>query len=146
MTRYRKVTALAVAAALLTAGCSSIEGENNYHRMLIPARQLNVSPSLQIPAESLVAAGIVYFIVDPLAPNWKVEVEPLGQHRYRMGLTMKRFITGGEGEAAVVVKRAAEKLRKEGGYSEFALLEFSEGIESHVLIAQRLAHAVVELR
>ena len=146
MTRHLKVTAIAAAVALLAAGCSSIEGENNYHRMLIPAKQLNVSPSLQIPAESLVAAGIVYFIVDPLAPNWKVEVETLGQHRYRMALTMKRFITGGEGEAVVVAKRAAEKLRKDGGYRGFELLEFAEGIESHVLIAQRVAHALVELR
>ena len=146
MTRALKLTAIAALATLLFPACTSIEGDNSPSRMLIPARQLNVSPSLQIPAEALVAAGVIYFIVDPLAPNWKVEVEPVGKHRYRMALTMKRFITGGEGEAAVVVKRAAEKLRKEGGYSEFALVEFSEGIESNVLIAQRLAHAVVELR
>lgn len=146
MTRYLKSTAIAVGLSLLASGCSTIEGENKYHRMLIPARQLNVSPSLQIPAESLVAAGIVFLVIDPLAPNWKVEVEPLGERRYRMALTMKRFITGGEGEAAVVAKRAAEKLRKEGGYREFELLEFAEGIESRVPIAQRVAHAVVELR
>jgi hypothetical protein len=133
------------AAALLASGCSSIDDYNG-PRTLIPARTLNVSPSLTIPAESLVAAGIVFLVVDPLAPNWKVEVEPIGAQRYRIELTMKRFITGGEGEAGTVVKRTAEKLRKEGGYSDYALLEMSEGIESHVLIAQRVAHAVVELR
>ena len=138
--------ALAALLALAALGaCSSIEGDHP-ERLLIPAKQLNVSPSLTIPAESLVAAGIVFFVVDPLAPNWKVEVESLGLRRYRLALTMKRFITGGEGEAAQVVRRAAEKLRKEGGYAEYAMLEFSEGIESHVLIAQRVAQAVVELR
>ena len=142
----RLAAACALAAlALLAAGCSSIEDYNG-PRPLIPARTLNVSPSLTIPAESLVAAGIVFFVVDPLAPNWKVEVESMGARRYRIELTMKRFITGGEGEAGNVVKRTAEKLRKEGGYAEYALLELSEGIESHVLIAQRVAHAVVELR
>jgi hypothetical protein len=58
-----------------------------------------VSPSLAISAEAMVAAGIVYAIVDPLAPNWKVQVEPLGARRYRVNMTMKRFFTGGEGES-----------------------------------------------
>ena len=136
---------LLVAVLLHAAGCSSMEGENR-HRTLIPARTLNVSPSLKIPAESLVAAGIVFAVIDPLAPNWKVEVKAIGQHRYRVEMTMKRFITGGEGEVGQVMRRTAEKLRQEGGYAEYALLELSEGIESRVPIAQRVAHAVVELR
>ena len=143
MMRHRIACTIA-AAALLASGCSSMEGENG-PRTLIPARQLNVSPSLSIPAESLVAAGIVFLVIDPLAPNWKVEVEPIDARRYRIELTMKRFITGGEGEAGTVVKRTAEKLRKERGYSYYALLEMSEGIESRVPIAQRVAHAVVQL-
>jgi hypothetical protein len=59
---------------------------------------------------------------------------------------MKKFITGGEGESAAVLRRTAETLRKGRGFSEYAILEHSEGIESHVLIAQRVAHAVIELR
>jgi hypothetical protein len=144
----RKLTSAALAGALFAAaGCSSTDsGGDSPHRMLVPARQLNVSPSLTIPAEAFAVAAIAWVIIDPLAPNWKVEVESMGQHRFRVDLTMKRFITGGEGEAAAVVKRTAEKLRKEGGYVEYALLELTEGIESRVPIAQRVAHAVVELR
>jgi hypothetical protein len=105
-----------------------------------------VSPSLHIPAEGILLAGIIYWIVDPLAPNWKVEVEPLGTRRYRLNLTMKRFISGGEGESTQVLRRAAQKLQHEGGYSDYLLLSYTEGIESKVTIAQRVASGVVELR
>ena len=142
----RKLKAVLIASVVAgAAACSSMDGDN-YHRSLIPARTLHVTPSLTIPAESLVAAGIVFLIIDPLAPNWKVEVESLGVRRYRIGMTMKRFITGGEGEVGPVFRRAAEKLRQEGGFSEYALLELTEGIESRVPIAQRVAQGVIELR
>ena len=135
----------AAAAVLALAGCSSMDDYTG-PRTLIPARTLNVSPSLQIPAEGIAAGLLIYAIVDPLAPNWKVDVEPLGTRRYRVNLTMKRFITGGEGESTQVFRRAAEKLQHEGGFSEYAVLSFSEGIESKVTIAQRVASGVVELR
>ena len=137
--------ALLAAALVALGGCSSMDDYTG-PSTLIPARQLNVSPSLQIPVEGLIAAGIIYAIIDPLAPNWKVDVEPLGTRRYRVNLTMKRFITGGEGESTQVFRRAAEKLQHEGGFSEYAILSFSEGIESKVTIAQRVASGVVELR
>ena len=136
---------VAAAAVLALAGCSSMDDYTG-PRTLIPARTLNVSPSLMIPAEGVVAAGLIYAIVDPLAPNWKVDVEPLGTRRYRVNLTMKRFITGGEGESTQVFRRAAEKLQHEGGFDEYAILSYSEGIESKVTIAQRVASGVVELR
>jgi hypothetical protein len=138
------IRALLVGAVLAVCGCSSMDDYTGPNT-LIPARTLDVSPSLHIPAEGIVAAGIVWFIVDPLAPNWKVEVTSLGQRRYALELTMKRFITGGEGESTAVVRRTAEKLRKEGGFSQYAILELSEGIESRVPIAQRVAHAVIEV-
>ena len=137
--------ALAAAALVALAGCHSIDDYTG-PRTLIPARTLDVSPSLSIPAEGIVAGALIYAIIDPLAPNWKVDVEPLGTRRYRVNLTMKRFITGGEGESVQVFRRAAEKLQHESGFSEYAILSFSEGIESKVTIAQRVASGVVELR
>ena len=141
----RIASALVAGAVLALAGCSSTHNPAG-HDTLIPARTFNLSPSHTIPAESIVAGVLIYLMVDPLAPNWKVEVEPLSPTRYRVGLTMKKFITGGEGESTAVLRRTAERLRKERGASEYAILEQSEGIESHVLIAQRVAHAVIELR
>lgn len=140
------LAALLAGVVLAVAGCSTMDGETQKPRMLIPAKQLNVSSSLSIPAESLVAAGVIFLIIDPLAPNWKVEIVPMGARLYRVELTMKRFITGGEGESYQVIRRTAEKLRREGGFNDFFILEQSEGIESRVPIAQRVAHAVVELR
>ena len=145
MIKRTLISALLAGALFAVAGCSSTDSGSD-RRTLIPARELNVSPSLTIPAEAFAVAAIAWVIIDPLAPNWKVEVESMGQRRFRVDLTMKRFITGGEGEASAVVKRTAEKLRREGGYAEYALLELTEGIESRVPIAQRVAHAVVELR
>jgi hypothetical protein len=145
MMARRRLLAVTLWGALSAAGCSSMD-EYSGPRTIIPARTLNVSPSLTLSAEAIVAAGVLYAVIDPLAPNWKVEVEPVGQQRYRVVLTMKRFITGGEGESAQVLRRTAEKLQKQNGYSDYAVLAYSEGIESHVLIAQRVAHGLIELR
>jgi hypothetical protein len=135
---------LIAGAVLAASGCTSTR-EPGAPSTLIPASEFNLSPSHSISAEALVAAGVLYLIIDPLAPNWKVEVEAIGPNRYRVAMTMKKFITGGEGEITPVLRRTAEKLRRERGFSDFAVLERSEGIESHVLIAQRVAHAVIEL-
>jgi hypothetical protein len=136
--------ALLAAAALSLAGCSSIDDIKP--TTLIPARSLNISPSLTIPAETVAAGTLLYFIIDPLAPNWKVQVEPIGQQRYRIAMTMKRFFTGGEGEAGPLLRRTAEKLCEELRCAAYAVLEQSEAIESRVTLAQRVAHAVIELR
>jgi hypothetical protein len=134
----------AAAVALALAGCSTIDEDSP--TTLIPNKTLDISPSLTIPAETLAAYGIIYWFVDPLAPNWRVKVEALGEQRYRVAMTMKRFITGGEGEVLPVLKRAAEKLRVDTASREFVILELTEGIESRVPVAQRVAHAVVQLR
>ena len=133
------------AVAVLAGACTTIEGENR-KSTLIPAKTLNVSPSLSIPAEWFAAAGVVFFVVDPLAPNWKVEVETLSAQRYRIAMTMKRFTNGGEGESDVILRRTAERLVRERGSAGYAVLEQTEGIDSHVTLAQRVAHAVIELR
>ena len=146
--RLSTLSALLLAAMLVAPGCKSVDGDSNMSsaRMLIPAKELVVSSSLTISAEALAAGGIIFLIIDPLAPNWKVEVEPMGTRRYRVAMTMKRFFVGGEGESSTVLRRTAEKLRREGGFDEYAVLEHSEGIQSRVPIAQRVAHAVIELR
>jgi hypothetical protein len=139
----KAVAALAV-VLFSVAACSSIDDGGK--STLIPARQLNLSPSLQIPAETAVAGALIFWFVDPLAPNWRVEVEDLGERRFRVDMTMKRFTTGGDGEVVPVLRRTADKLRREKGYREYSIIELTEGIESRVPIAQRVAHAVIELR
>lgn len=135
---------VAIAAAAVLAGCSSLD-ESKPHT-IIPTRKLHLSESLQIPAETLVAGALIYWFVDPLAPNWQVEVETLGPRRYRIAMRMKRFITGGEGEVVPVLRRTGEKLRRDKGFDDFAIVELNEGIESTIPIARRVAQAVIELR
>lgn len=132
---------LFVVALLGSSGCSSIEGEHR-SRQIVPEKALSVSPS---PTTPIGAGGVAYVTVDPLAPYWKVEVASLGMHRFKVDLTMKRIFTGGEGEVGPVIRRTAERLRQAGGYTGYTLLEQSEGIESRLILAQRVAHAVIEL-
>ena len=139
-----RLTVAVVGLVVALAACSTIDEDRP--NALLPNKALNISPSFKIPAETLAAIGVIYWFVDPLAPNWRVEVEALGEQRFRVAMTMKRFITGGEGEVLPVLKRTAEKLRRDTQSSEFMIVELSEGIESRVPVAQRVAHAVVQLR
>jgi hypothetical protein len=126
--RRRGIDWLLIAAALLAvAGCSSID-TNGSQRAFVPAATANVNPFL-----------------DSLFPNWKVEVAPLGMQRYRVLLTMRRIFIGGEGESGPVLRGVAETLREQGGYTGYVLLDQTEGIKSHLPLAQRVAYAVVEL-
>ena len=137
----RLVPALVLTA--LVCGCSSTN--DNPERFLIPNRTLNISKSLTIPAEGIVAGAIVWFIVDPLAPNWAIEQSQLDADRYRIALTKKRFTTGGDGEAAPVFYRRAEQIARANGGAKYRVLEFTEGIESTVPIARRVAQGVIEV-
>ena len=130
-------------AAALVCGCSSTGDDNN--NFLIPDKTLNISKSLTIPVEGLVAGAIIYMIVDPLAPNWAIEQSQLDGDRYRIALTKKRFTTGGDGEAAPVFYRRAEQIARASGGAKYRVLEFSEGIESTVPIARRVAQGVIEV-
>ena len=57
----------------------------------------------------------------------------------------KRFTTGGDGEAAQVFYRRAAQIVREQGGARYRVVEFSEGVESSVPIAQRVAQGVVEV-
>ena len=135
-----KASVLGIAAALL-AGCSSTDGPKP---VLIPNKELQISRSLAIPAEGIVLATIVYYVVDPLAPNWRIEQHDLGGHRYAFTLRKKRFAAGGDGEASQVFQRRVDALARERGYLGYDILEFTSGIESDALVAQRVARGVVQ--
>ena len=132
-------------AAAFVCGCSSTATSDTPSNLLIPSKTLNISESLQIPAEGLVAGAIIFIVIDPLAPNWKIEQSKLNEDRYRIALTKKRFTTGGDGEAAPVFNRRAEQIALANGDGRYRVLEFSEGIESTVPIARRVAQGVIEV-
>ena len=140
--------------AAVSAGCANTvshgpqvtDSAGNHLSTLIPNKALQVSSGLSLSMENIALIALVDWAVDPLAPNWQLAQTPLGTDRVRISLRKKRFTTGGDGEAAQLFARRAEKLKSEGGYAAYAVLEYTEGIESAVPIAQRVAQGVIELR
>jgi hypothetical protein len=130
--------------AALCGGCTGIDGVSS-RDIIIPPETINVSRSLSIPLEGIAAGAVLYMIIDPLAPNWQIEETSLAGDRYRIALKKKRFTTGGDGEAAQVFYRRAAQIVREKGGVRYRVVEFSEGIESSVPIAQRVAQGVVEV-
>lgn len=136
---------LALAITMLCAGgCTTLESQGT-GSTLIPNQALNVSNSLRIPLESVAAAALIYVVIDPLAPNWHIEQVRLGESRYRIAMRKKRFTTGGDGEALPAFYRRAAQIADERGAPRYRVLEYTEGVDSAVPIAQRVAQGVVEV-
>ncbi len=80
---------------------------------------------------------------NPFAKNWEMNQAQLSDNRYALSLQLKRFHTGGAGEAQIIFKTQAQALRKMLGYQNYAIEEYSEGIVSHTLGARRVASGVI---
>lgn len=130
------------------AGCSSISGTYPRSGPLVPAASLQVTEGYNLPLEKIVTyagvAAVAYMVLDPFAPNWQIEEAKLAPDQYLLQMRMKRFHTGGDGEARVVFSRRAARLAREGGFSGYEIVNYSEGVES-TLIAQRVSEGVIQL-
>jgi hypothetical protein len=98
-----------------------------------------------ITAGAAVAAAAVYMVYDPLAPNWDLTERVLTEDSYRLSLRMKRFNTGGDGDALHIVKRRAQTLQNEQAMAGYRLVQFDQGIDSQTVGARRFAEAVIQL-
>ena len=102
---------------------------------------------MSIPADVIALGASIYLVVDPLAPNWRIEQSDLGAGRYAFALKRKRFTSGGDGEAMQVFQRRVEQLAREQNYASFEVLSFSEGVDSSFpFVAQRVSHGLVQFR
>jgi len=138
--------------AALSAGCAAVssnpgafDASGNSISTLIPDKTFNITPGLALSVESILLGAALYWAVDPLAPNWQLEQAPLGADRVRISLRKKRFTSGGDGEAAQVFARRAERVARAGGYAGYTVMEYTEGIESTLPLAQRVAQGVIQL-
>lgn len=126
----------------LASGCSA-------SKPFIPDKSVWVSPSVSVSYEALagaaLAAAVIWYVADPLAPTWGVARKQLADDRFRLDLRQKKFALGGDGEARQVFYRAAESLAEENGYSGFTIVSYTEGIESGPLLDQRVSRGVVLL-
>ena len=139
----------------LLAGCGSLLSTTNATGTfpkggsLIPATNLAVTPTTTITLEKLIYWGgvgaIAYYVMDPFAPNWDIEEAQFPNDHYVLSLKMKRYYTGGAGEARLVFTRRAKELANTGGFSGYKILEYSEGLESSAAGSQRVAQGVVVL-
>jgi len=139
-------------AAAMTAGCAVIssnpgatDGGGNPVGTLIPNKTLNLTPALALSVENILLGAALYWAVDPLAPNWQLADAADGADRVRISLRKKRFTSGGDGEAAQLFARRAGQIARAGGYAGYDVMEYAEGIESTLPLAQRVAQGVVRL-
>ncbi len=146
-----RLTAACLAAAM-SAGCASVsenpralDASGNAVSTLIPNKTFNLTPAVGLSVENILLGAALYWAVDPLAPNWALEQAQLGAERVRISLRKKRFTSGGDGEAAQVFARRAEQLARAGGYAGYTVMEYTEGIESTLPLAQRVAQGVIRL-
>ena len=131
----RTLRVLAGCGVALLGACQSINGSS-------PAAAPDRALELSIPAD-LLAIG-ASLVVDPIAPNWRIEQHDLGNGRYAIAMIKRRFTTGGDGESPQIFRRRVDQIAREQGFSTYQVLEFSEGIESNMPIAQRVSRGVVQ--
>lgn len=143
---------LAVLAALAGAGCAAVssnpgafDASGHSISTLVPDKTYNLTPAVALSVENILLGAALYWVVDPLAPNWQLEQLQLDADRVRIALRRKRFASGGDGEAAQVFARRAAQLARERGYAGYSVMEYSEGIESTLPLAQRVAQGVIRL-
>ena len=145
--------AAAFLLAALSAGCSSMWSRNpgaigpagDPVSTLIPNQTLQITRSVGLSFENALLGAALYWVVDPLAPNWQLSDTPLGADRVRISLRRKRFASGGDGEAEQLFERHARQLAREGGFSGYSVLEYTEGIESTLPLAQRVSQGLIRL-
>lgn len=89
--------------------------------------------------------GALYYILDPLSPNWEIETKSLPKQQFHLNLKMKRYAVGGAGEARQVFVRQAEQLMAKSKSSAYRELAYSEGMESSLLGSQRTAQGDIVL-
>jgi hypothetical protein len=157
MTPYRQRRLLLAVVTGLLSGCgamnypgpSALDGNFPAQGPILPDTALNLTKSVQIPLEKMVNwglyAGAAWLILDPLAPNWEIEQASFPESHYHLSLKMKRVYAGGAGEARVVFHQRAKDLMRQNGFDTYAVVEYSEGLESSILGSQRVARGVIQL-
>ena len=144
--------------ALALTGCSSqpVNGVRYYPESgaaaggsIVGNSALKLTPNISVEQEKLVIwgayAGVAWLVLDPLAPNWHVEEAPLSDNHIHLSLKMKRYYTGGAGEARAVFHRRAKELMRYNGFDGYQVVEYSESLESSVLGSQRVAVGVIRM-
>jgi len=143
--------ALMLGLAAVLAGCSTIDslpgpGEGaSTQWLLAPAAAITVMQAGTLETPEIAMGVALWALADPLAPNWQIRAAQLDERHVRFSMKQKLLHTGGAGEARQVLKRSAERLALEQGFSEYEITRYEEGIESTRPFARRTVVADVQL-
>nr|WP_323004649.1 hypothetical protein [Denitromonas sp.] len=139
---------LATVAALAMAGCSTVPGPGegaSTQWLLAPAAAVTVLESGYTTNPQLAGMVAAWALLDPLAPNWQIQATRLDERNVRFHLQHKLLHTGGEGEARQVLRRNAERITEQEGFSEYEIVRLEESIDSTRPFARRTMVADVRL-
>ncbi len=129
-------------------GCSSVSGTYPRQGAVIPDASLKLTTNQIWSLEDLIVVGgvsyVLYKVIDPLAPNWDISEARLADDQILLTMKMKRFYTGGAGEARQTFQRRIETLVRERGYAGYEILSYNESLESG-FVPQRKGEGVVQL-
>lgn len=169
MRRDFRRSLVACCLAALAAGCGSLPDTQGGSVLIPDEGEVRVASDLSYTTKELVMAPVamvtlngilkksfdellvfkqpilLYFVYQPFAPNWNLEEGRLNDDTYYFRMQAKRFRTGGDGEAMLLLKRRAQQLQHARGYAGYRIVDYSEGIESDTLAARRYSHGVVQL-
>lgn len=117
---------------------------------IIPDETIELTATQSYPLSDVLGvaaiAAIAWYVVDPLAPNWKVMEGRSADNRWHIDMRKKNFTTGGDGEAIELLHRHAAKLAELQGYRRYQILSYKEGVQSDIPFAHRWARGEIELR
>lgn len=116
---------------------------------ILPNTTVQLAPHVGYTVEGIVGGAAVgallYYVYDPLAPNWSIEERVLNEDTYALSLKAKSFRTGGDGEALQIMKRRAQALQYEKGYTSYRILNFTQGIESSTPFTHAYSEGTIQL-
>lgn len=135
---------LTLACALTLSACSTLQ---DYGATVAGAvgGVMTADDAGYTGAEYTAGALIAYAIYDPFAPTWNIQVTELEPDLRQLDLTMKRLVTGGEGEARQTFVRNARRLALDKGYAGFDIVRYEEGMDSSRPFARRVASGEIRL-
>jgi hypothetical protein len=162
LSTFKSCIAALVIASLLSS-CSTIDADSELSKSLakrgfdhpefngtfLPEGSFHLSSAYSVTyADAMLVAGalvLIYYVVDPRAPNWEIVEKRWPDGRLQYSLSMKNFHTGGDGEARQVLARRAAEYAREAGMAGYEIRTYSESIDSRLWLPRRTAEAVVAM-
>ena len=79
-----------------------------------------------------------------LRSSWNTEVTQQSERTFLFSFRMWPLRAGGSGEGMLQLKRRAELMKRDLGFSRYQISEYQEGLETNFPFTQRFITAVVE--